>query len=52
MLNKLRDEVGQFTEGIVKLFLDAGEILGFGVGVVVAVVRAVLAPLAGVEGVE
>lgn len=52
VFDEVRDEVGQFAHGIVEFFLDAGEIFAFGLGVLIEVRTACLAPLAGVERID
>jgi len=52
VFDEIRDEVGQFAHGIVELFLDAGQVLAFSLGVLIEVGTARLAPLAGVERID
>ncbi len=49
VFDKFTDLIRQFTEGFEKLFFDTGEIVGFGLGVLVTVGIARLTPLTGVD---
>ena len=52
VFDEIGEEIGQFAHGVVEFLLDAGQILAFGLGVLIEVCTACLAPLAGVERID